>query len=195
MHAALQGLGLQETEFSVKLTREEDDRGLPLPGGETRYAFASHGVDQASFLVSFNPGEPLRPLEKVASGGETSRFLLALRSVLSQADRTPTLVFDEVDAGIGGKAGTVVGERLRELARRHQVLSITHLPQVAALADHHLAVIKSSSNGRTSVVVRALEAGDRVNEIAEMMSGTGTAAARKNAEELLAAARRAQTTA
>ena len=111
------------------------------------------------FLASFNPGEPLRPLDKVASGGETSRFLLALKSVLADADRTPTLVFDEVDVGIGGRHGTVVGERLRALSQDHQVLSITHLPQVAALGDQHLSVSKTVCQGRTTVQVRTLDAG------------------------------------
>jgi DNA repair protein RecN (Recombination protein N) len=190
MRVALHGLGLPATDFSVDLCKVEDENGLPSPTDEASYAFAAHGVDAINYLVSFNAGEPPRSLEKVASGGETSRFLLALRGVLSRADGTPTLVFDEVDVGVGGKAGTAVGERLRELALRHQVLSVSHLPQVAALADHHLAVLKASTHGRSTVDVRALQASERVDEIAEMMSGTSTEAARRNAEELLAAAER-----
>jgi DNA repair protein RecN (Recombination protein N) len=140
--------------------------------------------------VTFNPGEPLRPIEKVASGGETSRFLLALKSVLAGADSTPTLVFDEIDVGVGGRHGTVVGDQLRVLSRDHQVLSITHLPQVAALADQHLSVSKAIESGRAGVAVRMLKASEREEEIAEMMSGSGTDAARQNARELLEAARR-----
>lgn len=189
MSGALQGLGLKGTAFEVEVGRREAEDGLPLPDGR-RYAFTSSGVDTAGFLVSFNPGEPTRAIEKVASGGETSRFLLALKSVLAGADRTPTLIFDEVDVGVGGRNGIVVGERLRALANEHQVISITHLPQVAALADEHLTVAKQVLNGATSVGVRPLDATERVTEIAEMMSGTGTAAARRSAEELLAAARR-----
>jgi DNA repair protein RecN (Recombination protein N) len=113
---------------------------------------------------------------------------LALKSVLAGADRIPTLVFDEVDVGVGGRNGIVVGERLRSLAAQHQVISITHLPQVAALADEHLTVAKVVEGGRTSVGVRVLESSERITEIAEMMSGTGTAAARRNAEELLESA-------
>jgi DNA repair protein RecN (Recombination protein N) len=186
LREALQGLGLKRTDFSAELSQISDGTGSAEDGDAANYVFNANGFDTVSFLVSFNPGEPPRPLEKVSSGGETSRFLLALRGVLSQADRTPTLVFDEIDVGVGGRAGAVVGERLRELARRHQVLSVTHLPQVAALAVHHLVVMKAFSKGRTTVDVRALEATDRVNEIAEMMSGTGTEAARRSAEELLA---------
>jgi DNA repair protein RecN (Recombination protein N) len=109
--------------------------------------------------------------------------------VLAGADPTPTLVFDEVDVGVGARHGAVVGERLRALARTHQVLSITHLPQVAALGDHHLTVSKVTADGRTSTAVQELEHMDRVVEIAEMMSGTGTETARRNAAELLEAAR------
>lgn len=187
MREALQGLGLKSTEFHIEVAQVPADDGLKVEG-ENRVAYSSSGIDTVTFHVSFNPGEPLRPLERVASGGETSRFLLALKSVLSHADRIPTLIFDEVDVGVGSRAGMVVGERLRGLASAHQVLSITHLPQVAALADHHLSVSKTLVEGRTGVEVRYLERPERVNEIAEMMSGTGTDTARRTAEELLEAA-------
>jgi DNA repair protein RecN (Recombination protein N) len=188
MGTALQGLGLKSTGFRVEVGQSPSEEGIILPASGERVSYGPTGVDTVAFLVSFNPGEPLRPLAKVASGGETSRFLLALKSVLADADRTPTLVFDEVDVGIGGRHGTVVGERLRALSQSHQVLSITHLPQVAALGDQHLTVSKAVRQGRTSVEVRTLDRADRVLEIAEMMSGTGTDTARRNAEELLAAA-------
>ncbi|HZU13565.1 MAG TPA: DNA repair protein RecN [Chloroflexota bacterium] len=188
MGAALQGLGLKGTAFSVELARTERPDGLPV--GAQSYAYSASGIDTVTFLVSFNPGEPLRPMERVASGGETSRFLLALKSVLAEADRTPTLVFDEVDVGVGGRRAHDVGQRMRRLAAGHQVLSITHMPQIAALADRHLTVVKAIREGRTAVDVRGLEHEERVAEIAEMMSGTGTEAARRNAAELLAAARR-----
>lgn len=184
---ALQGLGLKDTGFEVELVRTASEDGLDLPG-EGRFAYGPTGVDSTTYLVSFNPGEPLRPLERVASGGETSRFMLALKSVLSEADRTPTLVFDEVDVGVGGRRAADVGARMRALARSHQVLSITHMPQIAAMADQHFTVQKAVRAGRTTVDVRVLESGDRVSELAEMMSGTGTEAARRNAEELLEAA-------
>ncbi len=187
---ALRGLGLKNTEFRCDLSSTPSDDGILLPSSGRRVAYGPAGVDTVTFLVSFNPGEPLRPLDRVASGGETSRFLLALKSVLAGADRTPTLVFDEVDVGIGGRHGMVVGERLRALAATHQVISITHLPQVAALGDQHLTVSKAERNGRTSVAVRSLDAPGRIGEIAEMMSGTGTETARKNAAELIETARR-----
>lgn len=189
MATALQGLGLKNTGFEAEVGQATSEGGLLLPARGERLAYGITGVDTVVFLVSFNPGEPLRPLDKVASGGETSRFLLALKSVLADADRTPTLIFDEVDVGIGGRHGTVVGERLRTLALGHQVLSITHLPQVAAQGDQHLSVSKIVREGRTTVQVRSLDAANRVVEIAEMMSGTGTETARRNAAELLAAAR------
>jgi DNA repair protein RecN (Recombination protein N) len=189
MAEALKGLGLKGTGFEASVERSRSDDGLPLPGGE-RYAVTATGIDTVVYRVTFNPGEPLRPLEKVASGGETSRFLLALKSVLAAADRTPTLVFDEVDVGVGGRHGMTVGERLQELANTHQVLSISHLPQVAAVADQHLSVMKSIGAGRSGVAVRELDASERVTEIAEMMSGTGSESARQNARELLEAARK-----
>jgi DNA repair protein RecN (Recombination protein N) len=189
MAAALQGLGLKSTGFEAGVGQSMSEDGLMLPAQGVRASYGPTGVDTVVFLVSFNPGEPLRPLERVASGGETSRFLLALKSVLAEADRTPTLIFDEVDVGIGARHGTVVGERLRALSLSHQVLSITHLPQVAAQGDQHISVSKTVRQGRSTVQVRSLDAAERVAEIAEMMSGTGTETARRNAAELLEAAR------
>jgi DNA repair protein RecN (Recombination protein N) len=189
MADALQGLGLKGTSFQVQMGREQAPDGL-LVDTQGPYAYTPAGIDRVAFLVSFNPGEPLKPLERVASGGETSRFLLALKSVLARADRIPTLVFDEVDVGVGGRRAMDVGERMRRLAESHQVLTVTHMPQIAALADQHLTVLKAVREGRTTVDVRPLESADRVAEIAEMMSGTGSDAARRNAEELLEAAQR-----
>jgi DNA repair protein RecN (Recombination protein N) len=191
MRTALQGLGLKGTGFRAEVRQTPSPSGLQLPGGEVRYAYTSTGIDSITLLVAFNAGEELRPLERVASGGETARFLLALKSVLAEADATPTLIFDEVDVGVGGRHGGVVGERLRSLAVSHQVIAITHLPQVAALGDHHLTVAKAIVDGRSTTVVREVEAGDRVLEIAEMMSGTGTESAQRNAQELLDRAARA----
>jgi DNA repair protein RecN (Recombination protein N) len=190
IHEALQGLGLKGSQFEIELVQTPSPQGLALPHDGARYTFTRSGVDNVAFLVSFNPGESVRSIDKVASGGETSRFLLALKSVLAAADETPTLVFDEVDVGVGARAGMSVGERLRELSSTHQVISISHLPQIAALADHHLTVTKKALDGRVSVSVRSLETPDRIVEIAAMMSGTGTEAARRNAEELLEAAQR-----
>jgi DNA repair protein RecN (Recombination protein N) len=124
------------------------------------------------FLVSPNPGEDLKPLARIASGGEASRLMLALKTILSSADRTPTLIFDEVDTGVGGRSGQVVGEKLRDLARAHQVLCITHLPQVAALGDEHLRVEKRVVDDRTRTIVTSLHGTERVREVAAMLGGT-----------------------
>jgi DNA repair protein RecN (Recombination protein N) len=185
MGEALRGLGLMRTEFSAVTSQVEDEHGLQVPGRPARCKAWRTGIDTVSFLVSFNPGEDLRPIERVASGGETSRFLLALKSVLADADAIPTLVFDEADVGVGGRHGTVVGERLRELSLHRQVLSITHLAQVAALADHHLTVQKAVVGDRSTTIVSSIENHDRVREIAEMISGTETDVALQNARELL----------
>lgn len=190
MAVALEGLGLKGTNFIATVHQLSASEGITLPGREGTYGVSATGVDQAAFMVSFNPGEPMRPLDRVASGGEASRFLLALKGVLARADHTPTLIFDEVDVGVGARAGLVVAERLAGLARFHQVLSITHLPQVAAVADQHITVSKAVTGGATGVIARALDPDERVAEIAEMMSGMGTETARRNAAELLEAARR-----
>jgi DNA repair protein RecN (Recombination protein N) len=143
--------------------------------------------DDVTFLLGANPGEPALPLGKVASGGELARAMLALRLVLSEAP--PTMVFDEVDAGVGGEAAVAVGRALAELARGRQVLAVTHLAQVAAFADHQLVVRKEEVRGRTVASVAAVRGGDRVVELARMLSGRpDSATAHRHAEELLAAA-------
>ncbi len=204
VQAEIAALDLAGGRFAVRMERQEDPEGvsvaLPLeelvtPGGEpvaaerARVAFDRSGVDRVEFYVSLNPGEPLRPLAKVASGGETARLMLALKTVLGAADSVPTLVFDEVDVGIGGRSGRVVGEKLAALGRHHQVICITHLPQVAALAERHLAVTKRVDGGRTFTEVRALGGEERRRELAAMLGGL-TAAHLAAADEMLAAAER-----
>jgi DNA repair protein RecN (Recombination protein N) len=142
------------------------------------------GADDVAFFLAPNPGESPRPLARAASGGELSRAMLALRVVLSEAP--PTLVFDEVDAGIGGEAGTAVGRALAQLGGHHQVLCVTHLPQVAAFADTHLSVTKDASKGRTVARADLLLGDARVNEISRMLAGVEQSAhARRHARELL----------
>lgn len=159
-----------------------------------RYAFDSSGLDRVEFRVSANPGEPLKPLVKVASGGETSRLMLALKTVLGRADQTPTLIFDEIDVGIGGRVGAVVGRKLWELTVRngagqaavsHQVLCITHLPQLAGYGDQHLVVRKQVAGQRTRTEVVALAGAEQVAELAAML-GSSTDASRVSVEEMLA---------
>jgi DNA repair protein RecN (Recombination protein N) len=147
------------------------------------------GADRVTFTFAPNPGEPPRPLGRIASGGESSRVSLALKVVLAAADETPLLVFDEVDAGVGGRNASALGERLRALSRFHQVVCVTHLPQVAAYADSHLVVGKRTEGGRTVTDVRELDAAGRTEELAAMLAGEGAGAeARTAAEALLRAA-------
>ena len=143
-------------------------------------------------MFSANPGEPLQPLARVASGGELARVMLAIKTVGADADRLPTLVFDEVDAGIGGEAAIQVGLRLKALGVRHQVLVVTHLAQIAAFADHHLLVEKAPGpDGRNVVSVRELTSrDDRARELARMMSGGVTPKAIARAHELMDEAQR-----
>jgi DNA repair protein RecN (Recombination protein N) len=151
----------------------------------TAYAFGPTGIDEVEFLIAPNPGEPFKPLARIASGGETSRLMLALKTILSQADIVPILIFDEIDSGISGRSGQVVGEKLWQLGRTHQVLCVTHLPQIAALGDRHYRVAKASDESRTTTQVTELSQGERVAELSQMLGGTSTAAARANAEDLL----------
>jgi DNA repair protein RecN (Recombination protein N) len=132
-------------------------------------AFDENGVDQIEFFIAPNPGEGLKPLVKIASGGETSRLMLALKRVLTQADSIPTLIFDEIDQGIGGRVGSVVGEKLWLLARNHQVLCVTHLPQLAAFGDQHFSVRKEVDEGRTTTRVDDLHDEARLIELAQMI--------------------------
>ena len=142
-----------------------------------------------TFTFAPNPGEPPRPLGRIASGGEASRLSLALKVVLAAADETPLLVFDEVDAGVGGRNASALGERLRSLSSFHQVLCVTHLPQVAAWADAHLVVGKRVEGDRTTTEVRVVEAAERTSELAAMLAGEGAGEeARATAEALLRAA-------
>ncbi len=180
VEAELGHLGMKKTVFQVRLTRE--------PGDDTTdgaKVFA-HGADRIEFLISPNPGEEPRPLAKVASGGELSRIMLALKTILAEGDPIPTLVFDEVDAGIGGAVAEEVGRKLRKIAGRRQVFCITHLAQIASMATSHYGVAKSVKKDRTSTEVRVLGRTERVDEVARMLGGrTITEATLKHAEEML----------
>ncbi len=137
-------------------------------------------------MIAPNPGQPARPLRRIASGGELSRVMLALKSILAQADRVSVLVFDEIDANVGGRMGTIIGEKLRALASVHQVLCITHLPQIAAFADRHLTIRKKTDAGETVTTVTVVDGDSRIHELAEMTSGKDvTATSLAQARELL----------
>jgi DNA repair protein RecN (Recombination protein N) len=182
----LADLRMESARFEVGIEQVEDPTGCYVGG--KRMAFDDTGIDQVEFMMSANPGEPLRPLAKVASGGEAARIMLALKRVLTQADHTPTLIFDEIDQGIGGRVGSVVGEKLWGLTSGHQVLVVTHLAQLAGYADQHYRVAKRVTAGRTTTEIVPL--GDdaaRVEELAAML-GTLNDSGRQSARELLTAA-------
>jgi len=159
-----------------------------MPDG-SRVSFDLNGHEQVDFLVEPNPGEGMKPLVKIASGGETSRLMLALKNVLARADQTPTLIFDEIDQGIGGRVGAVVGEKLWRLGRQHQVLCITHLAQLAGFGEKHIKVEKAIRDGRTTTVVNVVENRARIMELAQMLGelSEGTV---KSAQEILQGVRR-----
>lgn len=169
--AALQDLGMKGARFETELAPAE---------------LGARGIDKAAFLLAANPGEALKPLRQVASGGEISRIMLALKSVFAEADAIPALVFDEIDAGVGGAVARKVAHRLHHLARSHQVLCITHIPQIAALAHAHFHVSKHTSKGRTQTRVEAVRDDARVDEIARLLDGTVSAVSVEHARALLA---------
>lgn len=188
---ALGDLGLGGTEVEVAVGRRPAGREEPAVelGGDA-LAFDSTGVDAVVFRIAPNPGEPARALARIASGGELSRIALAIEEVLVDADATPTLVFDEIDAGIGGRSADPVGRTLWVLGRRHRVLCVTHLPQIAAHADAHFAIHKAVRDGRTITEVHRLDEAGRVRELAAMLGGSGGPAAEATARELLERAAR-----
>lgn len=184
----LKSLSMPNADFKVRIETSEDQAGLKIKvdKNETHLHFDNFGVDQISFEFSANPGQPLRPISKVASGGEMSRIMLAIELVFSKSGASKTMIFDEVDAGIGGAAAIEVGKRLKALAKNHQIVVVTHLPQVAAFADKHLKVEKSASGNITTSSVIELDNGARVTEIARMMAGIqDSASALEHARELL----------
>ena len=181
----LTDLEMAGVEFRVDINRELDEEGLPLPDGNW-YRYSNNGIDDVEFMASTNPGEAMKPLAKIASTGEISRFMLALKCALAEADTIPVLVFDEIDIGVGGRSGEVIGRKLWNLSRTHQVTCVTHLPQIAAFADSHFSVTKASAGDRTVSNIRSLSEEDRLNELAEMVSGPDiTESALSTARELL----------
>ena len=166
--AELADLRMPEAKFRVDFQRRPDPEGVPVQSGE-RLAFDATGLERVEFLIAPNPGEGFKPLVKIASGGETSRLMLTIKNVLARADHIPTLIFDEIDQGIGGRVGTVVGQKLWRLARLHQVMCITHLPQLAAFGEQHLQVQKQIQSGRTLTIVEDLSGENRVEELAHML--------------------------
>ncbi len=184
----LADLRMGATRFEVSITQLESATGCPVDGKRLR--FDGKGVDQLQFLMSANPGQPPQPLAKVASGGEAARLMLALKHVLARADRTPTLIFDEIDQGIGGRVGAVAGHKLRSLGDAHQVLAVTHLAQLAACADRHYRVDKDPTDRQARATVQRLQDEEaRVSELAAMLGAAG-GSGHQTARELLQAAAR-----
>ncbi|MDP1714812.1 MAG: DNA repair protein RecN [Anaerolineales bacterium] len=187
IEAELNDLKMASAKFGVDFQTKPDPNGAPLADG-TRIAFDQNGFDRVEFLVAPNPGEGLKPLAKIASGGETSRLMLGLKNVMANADEVPALIFDEIDQGIGGRVGMVVGQKLWNLSRTHQVFCVTHLPQLAAFGDQHYQVQKIVDNGRTLTRVELLEGEPRLLELSQMLGEVGEGTLR-SAHELLQTAR------
>lgn len=186
-------LGMPGARFTTHLSHQELDGGSAeedyIVQGKTRLGLTPCGIDTVEFHISANPGEDLRPLAKVASGGEISRIMLAMKSILARSERLPVMVFDEIDVGVSGRVAQAVGMSLKQLAEGHQVIAITHLPQIAGMADAHFVVEKHDDGERTRTAMRALTKEERVHEIAKLMSGAEvTAAGLKGARELMRAA-------
>jgi DNA repair protein RecN (Recombination protein N) len=183
----LDDLKMASAQFGVDFQTKPDPNGAPLADG-TRIAFDQNGFDRVEFLVAPNPGEGLKPLAKIASGGETSRLMLGLKNVMATADEVPALIFDEIDQGIGGRVGMVVGQKLWNLSRTHQVFCVTHLPQLAVFGDQHYQVQKLVDKGRTLTRVEQLEGEPRLLELSQMLGEVGEGTLR-SAHELLQTAR------
>jgi DNA repair protein RecN (Recombination protein N) len=183
MEIELDQLKMNGAHFKVSFEQHGHLEGVPLEDGR-RVAFNLYGLEEVEFLVAPNPGEGLKPLVKIASGGETSRLMLAIKNVFAHADQVPTLIFDEIDQGIGGRVGSIVGRKLWDLARQHQVLCVTHLPQLAAFGEAHLRVQKQLLEGRTVAQVEILTGENRLLELAQMM-GEISEGTRRSAQELL----------
>ncbi|HET6845804.1 MAG TPA: hypothetical protein VFH29_03160, partial [Anaerolineales bacterium] len=188
MEVELDDLKMAAARFGVEFRTRADSEGAPMPDG-SRVAFDQDGLDRVEFLVAPNPGEGLKPLAKIASGGETSRLMLALKNILARADQIPSLIFDEIDQGIGGRVGLVVGFKLWNLARNHQVFCVTHLPQLAAFGDEHYQVQKLIDKNRTLTRVERLEGEPQLLELSQMLGEVGEGTIR-SAHELMQVARK-----
>lgn len=175
----LQGLGMSDAVFEIKIEQEKTENSL------FEYKMFSNGIDKVEYLISPNKGEPVKPLTKIASGGELSRIILSLKSILGKDDSVKTMIFDEIDVGIGGKVALYVSNKIKELSKEKQIICITHLPQIAAGGDKNFLIHKESDNTRTISFIKELDKTGKIDEIARMLSGTITDASRLHAMELL----------
>ena len=184
IESELQTLGMEKAVFQILVSSIESAEG-PLEIEGKRYELRADGMDEIEFSISPNVGSDPKPLAKIASGGEISRVMLALKTVLAQVDLIPTMIFDEIDAGIGGRTADIVGQKLKELSRFRQVFCITHLPQIARFADQHFRVEKSVEGNRTTIGAKLLTPEERVEEVARMHGGEATVTTLAHARELL----------
>ena len=179
----LKDLNMTQVVFDIAITQEKDGDGILGSGGEC-YKFNDKGIDYVELMTSTNPGEPVQSLARIASTGEMSRFTLALKGAISEADDIPIMIFDEIDIGVGGRSGEVIGQKLWHLARNRQVICITHLPQIAVYADSHHVVHKEAHEGRTVSVIESVAGEVRLQEIAVMLAGLNDSSV-KSAKELI----------
>jgi DNA repair protein RecN (Recombination protein N) len=185
---SLESLGIRNSRFEARIEQiAADESARPIVRlGRESYAAGPSGIDRVEFFLSTNAGEEVKPLAKVASGGEVSRIMLAMKMILAKSERLPLLVFDEIDVGVSGRIAQAVGKALKDLSRLHQVIAITHLPQIAGLADTHIVVEKEEKAGRARTTLRRLDLDERVHEVARLMSGLEvTAAGLRGAKELM----------
>lgn len=184
----LKELGIASPAFKVMIENEEvrDISEEYIIAGSKKYIFDKNGFDKVEFFISTNTGEDLKPLAKVASGGEVSRIMLALKSILAKSDKLPLLIFDEIDTGVSGRIARKVGLTMKSLASSHQIIAITHLPQISALADHHYTISKENINERVTSLIKKLTAEERIREVARLLSGENvTEVSLKGARELM----------
>ncbi|MBU1290854.1 DNA repair protein RecN [bacterium] len=166
----LEDLNMKRCQFEVSINSYEDDNGIEIDG--KRYKIGPKGIDDIEFMISPNVGERLRPLARIVSGGEVSRIMLALKSILSEVDQVPTLIFDEIDSGVGARLGEVIAQKLKALSRKRQVICVTHLPQIACRAGRHFYIEKYILNNQTGIRLKEMEGEERVKEIARMLDGS-----------------------
>ena len=166
----LEDLNMKRCQFEVSINSYEDDNGIEIDG--KKYKIGPKGIDDIEFMISPNVGERLRPLARIVSGGEVSRIMLALKSILSEVDQVPTLIFDEIDSGVGARLGEVIAQKLKALSRKRQVICVTHLPQIACKAERHFYIEKYILNNQTGIRLKEMEGEERVKEIARMLDGS-----------------------
>ncbi len=166
----LEDLNMKRCQFKVFINSYEDDNGIEIDG--KKYKIGPKGIDDIEFMISPNVGERLRPLARIVSGGEVSRIMLALKSILSEVDQVPTLIFDEIDSGVGARLGEVIAQKLKALSKKRQVICVTHLPQIACRAGRHFYIEKYILNNQTGIRLKEMEGEERVKEIARMLDGS-----------------------